>query len=128
MVLNETDLSTIEQEFDKVFLDDEITSRNHWNNSIKIEGDDLKSTDDIYDLYNQMLKVSDDYNGNLFFMQESRADLSYLVDELLALDNEYPKKNDSDNFDYPHYPITKQFLLQGLSKPYLLTVGNHLFF
>lgn len=120
MVLNEPDLSAIEQEFDKVFLEDEITSRNYWNNSIKIEGDDLKSTDDIYDLYNQMLKVSNDYNGNLFFMQESRADLSYLVDELLVLDNEYPEKNDSDNFDYPHYPITKQFLLEGLSKPYLL--------
>lgn len=120
MVLNEPDLSTIEQEFDKVFLEDEISSRSYWNNGIRIQDDNLKSTDDIYDLYDQMLKVSDDYNGNLFFMQECRADLSYLVDELLALDNEYPKKNDMGNFQYPHYPITKQLLLEGFSKPYLL--------
>lgn len=120
MVLNEPDLSTTEQEFDKAFLEEEIASRNCWNNNIKIESDDLKSTDDIYDLYDQMYKVSDDYNGNLFFSQDSRADLSYLIDELLVLDNEYPEKTDSNNFDYPHYPITKQFLLQGLSKPYLL--------
>src|SRR5690554_3425061 len=119
-VLNEPDLHPIEKEFNKVFLEDEITSRNYWNNSIKIEGDDLKSTDDLYDLYDQMLKVSDNYNGNLFFIQGSRTDLSYLINELLVLDNEHPQKNDSDNFTYPHYPITKQFLLQGLSKPYLL--------
>lgn len=120
MVLNEPDLTTIEQEFDKVILDDEIHSRNNWNYDIKLQDDDLKPTDDTYDLYDEMLKVSDNYNSNLFYNQESRTDLSYLVDELLNLDIEYPKNNDSENFTYSHYPITKQLLLEGLNKPYLL--------
>lgn len=120
MVLNEPDLYPIEQEFDKVYLDDEFHARHNWNYSFKNESDDLQPTNDIYDLYDQMLKVSDNYNGNLFFMQGSRADLSYLIDELLVLDNEYHQKIDTDKFNYPNYPITKQFLLEGLSKPYLL--------
>ncbi|SRX56071.1 hypothetical protein [Aequorivita sp. CIP111184] len=120
MVLNEPDLSSIEQEFDKVFLEDEIHSRNSWNYYIKPNEDNLKSTDDIYELYTQMLEISDSYNGNLFYMQGSRADISHLVNELLVLDNDYPKNNNLNNFQYPHYPITKQLLLEGLSKPYLL--------
>tara|TARA_R110002033_G_scaffold102486_1_gene150439 strand:+ start:3326 stop:7360 length:4035 start_codon:yes stop_codon:yes gene_type:complete len=120
MVISEPDLLSIDQEFNKVFLEDNISSRNYWNSDYINESDDLKPTDDVYDLYDKMLIISDNYNGNLFFMQDCRADLSYLVDELLIMDNENPNNTNSDNFDYSHYPITKQLLLEGLTKPYLL--------
>ncbi|MGO2293853.1 MAG: hypothetical protein ACTH5N_00230 [Psychroflexus halocasei] len=120
MVLKEPDLNILNQEFDKVLLEDDITSRSYWNNNIEQPENSLKQTDDVYDLYKQMIKVSDNFNGNLFFKQRSRTDLSYLVDELLNLDAKYSNNNDSQNFNYPHYPITKQLLFEGLQKPYLL--------
>ncbi len=120
MVLSEPDLLSIDQEFNKVFLEDNISSRNYWNSGYINENDDLKPTEDIYDLYDNILKVSDSYNGNLFFMQDCRSDLSYLVHELLLLDKEYYKDNHPYNFKYSHYPITKQLLSEGLAKPYLL--------
>ncbi|QIE59298.1 hypothetical protein G5B37_06890 [Rasiella rasia] len=120
MVLNQPDLLSIDQEFNKVFLEDNISSRNYWNSDYINKSDDLILTEDLYDLYDKMLSVSDNYNGNLFFMQDCRADISYLVDELLILDNEYPKHNKADNFKYSHYPLTKILLSEGLTKPYLL--------
>lgn len=125
MVLNEPDLLSIDQEFNKVFLEDDISSRNNWNSDYINKSDDLKPTDNVYDLYDKMLIVSDNYNGNLFFTQDCRADLSYLVDELLILDNEHSKHSNSDNFKFSHYPITKKLLLEGLNKPYLLWKSSY---
>jgi hypothetical protein len=120
MVLNESDLDNVEHEFDKVFLEDDISGRSYWNNDIKYDNDDLKPTEDSYELYDEMLKVSDNYNGNLFYTQSSRVDISYLVDQLLILDVEFPQTTALEGFTYSHYPITKQLLNVGLSKPYLL--------
>jgi len=120
MVLNEPDLVSVDQEFDKVYLDDGIHAHHNWNHAFKIKNDDLERTDDIYELYDKMLQVSDSYNGNLFYEQNCRADLSYLVDILLLLDKEHSRVKSADDFKYPHYPVTKKILLEGLSKPYLL--------
>lgn len=125
MVLGAPDLLSIDQEFNKVFLEDNISFKNYWNSKYKNKSDDLQPTDDIYDLYENMLKVSDSYNGNLFFMQDCRSDLSYLLDELLLLDKEYYRNDHSDNFKYSHYPFTKRLLSEGLAKPYLLWQSAH---
>ena len=120
VVLNESDLDNIEQEFDKVFLEDNLSVRSYRSDEIKYNNDDLKPTEDSYELYDQMLKVSDNYDGNLFYSQRSRVDISYLVNQLLILDIEFSQIIPLDTFTYSHYPITKRLLIEGLSKPYLL--------
>ena len=120
LVLNEPDLLTIYQEFDKVYLDEEIDSPRNWNFRVENESDNLKPTEDIYELYHKMRKVSDNHSGNLFYVQECRADLSYLVYELLQLDKQHSNDFKSKEFKYPNYPLTKLLLKEGLKKPYLL--------
>lgn len=119
-IMNETDLNNIEYEFDKAILEDNIHSLSNWSSNVKFDSDSLKPTEDSYKLYDQMLKVSDNYNGNLFYIQSSRSEVSYLIDQLLLLDVKTPQVSSLKSFTYSHYPITKQLLNAGLSKPYLL--------
>tara|TARA_R110002049_G_scaffold129361_5_gene287107 strand:- start:1043 stop:4954 length:3912 start_codon:yes stop_codon:yes gene_type:complete len=119
LILGETDLDNVEEEFYKVFFEDRISSRSYWNSDIQYEYDILKPTSGSYEFYEQMNKVSDNHNGNLFYAQSSRVEISYLVDQLLMLDVEYSQVTAQNPFTHNHYPITKRLLNEGLKKPYL---------
>ena len=116
IVFDEPDLLPIENETDKVFLDHGMTSRNYWCYEI----DELKETNNIHELYDRMLQVSDSSESDLFYTQDTRSGLYYLVSELLRMDNEYSDNSNINNFNNPNYPLTKRLLLEGLTKPYLL--------
>lgn len=120
LVLEETDLSGIEEEFYKCYLDDNITSRYAFLANTSLSEDDLKPSKDFYEFYREMHSLSDKYQGNLFYVQEVRNHLAFLIKTIICCDYEFSNIGDGDVIRTEHFPLTKELLKSGLEKPYLL--------
>lgn len=120
LVLEETDLSGIEEEFYKCYLDDNITSRYAFLANTSLSEDDLKPSKDFYEFYQEMHSLSDKYQGNLFYVQEVRNHLAFLIKTIICCDYEFSNIGDGDVIRTEHFPLTKELLKSGLEKPYLL--------
>ena len=82
--------------------------------------DDLKPSKDFYEFYQEMHSLSDKYQGNLFYVQEVRNHLAFLIKTIICCDYEFSNIGDGDVIRTEHFPLTKELLKSGLEKPYLL--------
>ncbi|MFV8334722.1 hypothetical protein ACNQF7_01405 [Flavobacterium sp. RSP29] len=125
LVLEETDLTGIKEEFYKCYLDDNITARYAFLANRSLNEDDLKPSKDYYEFYQEMLSLSDKHQGNLFYVQDVRGHLAFLIKVIMGCDREFSNTVDGDTVKTEHFPLTKQLLQKGLEKPYLLWETCH---
>lgn len=120
LVLEETDLTGVKEEFYKCYLDDNITARYAFLANRSLNEDDLKPSKDYYEFYQEMHFLSDKHQGNLFYVQDVRGHLAFLIKVIIGCDLEFSNNDDGDNLKIEHFPLTKDLLKNGLEKPYLL--------
>lgn len=120
LVLEEPDLTGTKEEFYKCYLDDNLTARYAFLANRNLNEDDLKPSNDYYEFYQEMLSLSDKYQGNLFYVQEVRNHLAFLIKTIICCDYEFSNTVDGDVIRTEHFPLTKELLKSGLEKPYLL--------
>ena len=120
LVLEETDLTGVKEEFYKCYLDDNITARYAFLANRSLNEDDLKTSKDYYEFYQEMHSLSDKHQGNLFYVQDVRGYLAFLIKVIIGCDLEFSNTGDGDTLKTEHFPLTKELLKSGLEKPYLL--------
>jgi len=120
LVLEETDLTGTKEEFYKCYLDDNLTARYAFLANRNLNENDLKPSKDYYEFYQEMLSLSDKYQGNLFYIQEVRNHIAFLIKTIICCDYEFSNTVDGDVIRTEHFPLTKELLKSGLEKPYLL--------
>lgn len=125
LVLEETDLTGVKEEFFKCYLDDNITARYAFLANRSLSEDDLKPSKDYYEFYQEMLSLSEKHQGNLFYVQDVRSHLAFLIKVIMGCDCEFSNTVDGDIIKTEHFPLTKQLLKSGLEKPYLLWKTCH---
>lgn len=125
IVLEETDLTGVKEEFYKCYLDDNITARYAFLANRSLNEDDLKPSKDYYEFYQEMHSLSDKHQGNLFYVQDVRGHLAFLIKVIVGCDLEFSNTGDGDTLKTEHFPLTKQLLQKGLEKPYLLWETCH---
>jgi len=126
LVLSENDIKGVEQEVYKAFLDLGNGSNFRFASSSYLDEEPLTKSDDYYEFYKELKKRESRYQNNLFYIQESRAVLGFLIWEIMNLDTVYSKYEEKEETKYTQYGNIKKLLSEGLTKPYLLWEVSHL--
>jgi len=119
-VLAEPDLNGVDEEITKCFLDYRLGSNLGFQNGSYLDLAPLKRATDYYDFYQQLRLRSKESNGNLFYVQESRSLIGYLIYEIIQLDTAYSKIGENRETVFQHFAYTKKLLSAGLDKPFIL--------
>jgi len=119
LVLTEPDLEGVDEEITKCFLDFELGSNLGFQNESYLELEPLTKATDYYDFHQQMRLRSKESNGNLFYVQESRSLIGYLIYEIVQLDTAYSKIVENDKIVFQHFAYIKKLLSASLDKPFL---------
>lgn len=125
LILEEQDIIGVENEFFKCYIDESIGSRYAFQGGIDLTEETLKPSTDYYELYEQMRFISKKHQGNLFYVQEVRNDLAFLIKTIVCCDTSFSNIKSSDSEKIEHYPLVKSLLKNSLSKPYLLWETCH---
>ena len=121
LIEREQDIIGVEDEFSKCFLDQHLGSSHYGFQSNKpIPEEPFDDTDDILDRYRQLQHISSKYQSNIFYVQESRKDLAFLVRLVVLLDKEYDTVDIDSKSEQVHYHNIKKLLRSGLENPYLI--------
>lgn len=125
LILEEKDITAIEDEFAKCYLDDNMVSRYAFKSGIDLSEETLKSSKNHYEFYEEMLSLSDKHQGNLFHSQDVRSHLAFLIKTIVCCDSSFSNITVGDTIKKEHFPLVKSLLKQGLEKPYLLWETCH---
>ncbi|SNB33812.1 hypothetical protein [Flavobacterium psychrophilum] len=120
LVLKDDDIKGVNDEFLKCYLDDNIGARYAFQAGVDLSEDELKPSKDYYEFYKQMRFLSSKHQGNLFYVQENRNHLAFLINTIICCDKESLNIVDGENIETKHFPLIKELLKNGLEKPYLL--------
>lgn len=120
LIEQEKDIEGIENEFDKCYLDQRLGSHYGFQSNQPLPDDSFKSTDNVLELYRQFQNISSKNQNNIFYDQESRSGLAFLVRLMVLLDKEYDTIDVNGTSKQVHYYNIKQLLRLGLEKPYLV--------
>ena len=120
LVLAEPDLEGVDEEITKCFLDYRLSSNLVFQNGSYLDLEPLIKATDYYEFHQQLRLRSKEQNSNLFYVQESRSLIGYLIYEIVQLDSAYSKIVENSIVVYQHFAYTKKLLSVSLDKPYLL--------
>ncbi|MFA5297111.1 MAG: hypothetical protein WC389_02770 [Lutibacter sp.] len=119
-IKQEKDIEGIENEFEKCYLDQRLGSQYGFKSNQSLPDDSFESTDNVLELYRQFQNISSKNQNNIFYDQESRSELAFLIRLVVLLDKEYDTIDVNGISKQVHYHNIKQLLSLGLEKPYLV--------
>jgi len=125
LINQEKDISPIENEFIKCYLDQGLGSNYSFQSNKSIQDDSFVFTDDVFERHQQLKHISSKYQNNIFHSQDSRSDLAYLVWLIVELDKEDDTVIVNGVSKRVYYDNIKQLLRSGIDKPYLLWETVH---
>jgi len=125
LINQEKDISTIENEFIKCYLDQGLGSNYAFQSNKSIQDDSFVVTDDVFERYQQLQHISSKYQNNIFYSQDSRYYLAYLVWLIVELDKEDNTVIVDNTSKKVQFHNIKQLLRSGVAKPYLLWETVH---
>lgn len=125
LIQEEPDIIGIENEFAKCYLDQQLGSHYGFQSNRPVPSDSLDATDDVLERHKQLLHISSKYQSNIFYVQESRKELAFLVKLVVLLDKEYNTIDINGKLHQVHYHNVKKLLRSGLEKPYLIWETVH---
>lgn len=120
LIQQEPDIIGIENEFAKCYLDQQLGSHYSFQSNRPIPSDSLDATDDVLERHKQLQHISSKYQSNIFYVQESRKELAFLVKLVVLIDKEYHTIDIDGKSHQTHYHNVKKLLRSGLEKPYLI--------
>jgi len=120
LIKQEKDIKGIENEFAKCYLDQRLGSQYGFKSNQSLPDDSFESTDNVMELYRQFQNISSKNQNNIFYDQESRNELAFLIRLVVLLDKEYDTIDVNGTSKQVHYHNIKQLLRLGLKKPYLV--------
>ncbi|GGK19106.1 hypothetical protein GCM10007962_11630 [Yeosuana aromativorans] len=125
LVLEEKDIVGVKDEFFKCYLDENLNHNLAFKSGkIPIE-DNLESNEDYYEFYEDLHFLSDKHQGNLFYVQETRNQLAFLIKMIVCCDTAFSDVETDGAIKKQHYPLIKSLLENGLERPYLLWETSH---
>ncbi|MFK5982219.1 MAG: hypothetical protein QM499_04830 [Flavobacteriaceae bacterium] len=125
LIKKEPDISGIEDEFAKCYLDQQLGSHYGFQSNQPLPDDYLDDTNNILERYKQLQYISSKYQNNIFYVQESRSYLAFLVRMVVLFDKEYDTTDDNGKSKQVHFYNVKELLRSGLEKPYLVWEVAH---
>ncbi len=125
LIQHEPDINDIENEFVKCYLDQQLGSHYGFQSNRPMPNDSLDATDDVFERHKQLQHISSKYQSNIFYVQESRKELAFLVRLVVLMDKEYHTINIDGKSRQVHYHNIKKLLRSGLEKPYLIWETVH---
>ncbi|WP_440067718.1 hypothetical protein [Tenacibaculum discolor] len=125
LVIKERDINGVKNEFWKCYLDENISHSNAFKIGIDLSKDALKSSTDYYEFYEELHSLSDKYQGNLFYVQDARNHLAFLIKMIVYCDEAFTDVITGDTTEKQNFPLIKRLLEHGLDKPYLLWETCH---
>ncbi len=125
IINNEPDIIGIKNEFKKCLLDQGLGSNYAFQFNKALPEESFSQTSNLLERHRQLQFISEKSQNNIFYVQESRNDLAFLVKMVVLLDKEYDTVNENNQPKQVHYPNVKQLLRSGLEKPYLLWEVSH---
>jgi len=125
IINKEPDIIGIKNEFKKCCLDQGLGSNYAFQFNKPLQDEPFLQTNNLLERYRQLQFISEKSQNNIFYVQESRNDLAFLVKMVVLLDREYDTVTENNQPKQVHYPNVKQLLRSGLEKPYLLWEVSH---
>ncbi len=125
LILEEKDITAVEVEFAKCYLDDNMVSRYAFKSNRDLSGEALKTSKNHFEFFEEMHSLSDKHQGNLFHSQDVRNNLAFLIKTIICCDSSFSNVTVGDTIKKEHFPLVKSLLKQGLEKPYLLWETCH---
>lgn len=125
LVIKEGDITGVKDEFWKCYLDENISHNYAFKSGEKFNEDALKSSTDYYEFYEELHSLSDKYQGNLFYVQDARNHLAFLIKMIVYCDEAFSDVITGDTTEKQNFPLIKRLLEHGLDKPYLLWETCH---
>ncbi|RMA64304.1 hypothetical protein [Ulvibacter antarcticus] len=125
LVNTEPDIIGTEDEFEKCYLDQRLSSQYAFQSNNPLPEEFFQKTDNLLERYRQLQHISEKNQHDIFYSQECRTDLAFLVKMVVELDKENDTVIENNISIHVHYYNVKQLLRAGLEKPYLLWETSH---
>lgn len=119
LVSNEKDIIGVKDEFAKCFLEDRTSSRYAFISSNKLQKEPLNELANPLDFFNQLYHLSSKYQGNLFYEQDSRKSLAFLIKEIILGDEYVTQIPDNDKVKTAYYQSIVKLYESSNKKPFL---------
>ena len=125
LILEQKDITGVKDELFKCYLDCSISSRYAFQFGKDLSEEALKPLKDYYEIYDELYSLSNKYQGNLFYVQDVRNHLAFLIKMIICSDTDFFDVVTGDDIKKEHFPLVKGLLKNGLEKPYLLWETCH---
>ncbi|RSC93505.1 hypothetical protein [Tenacibaculum singaporense] len=125
LVLEEKDILGVEDEFQKCSLDENLSRNYVFIAGKELDEYALKPSTDYYEFYEDLHSLVEKHHGNLFYVQDARNHLAFLVKTIVYCDEAFSDVIINEVTKKEHFPLVKRLLENGLDKPYLLWETCH---
>lgn len=125
LILEEKDIVGVKDEFFKCYLDENLSNSYAFKSGSDLSEDTLKPSNSYFEFYDEILSLSDKYQGNLFYIQDVRNQLAFLIKMVIYCDTSFSDVIIEDIVKKEHFPLIKTLLKKGIEKPYLLWETCH---
>lgn len=127
LILSEPDIKGREEEYKKCRLDSSFRGSNLFYEHNFNKNENLEFADDVLDLFERMHHMENVVQNNLFFDQNCRISIDFLLGCIIKMDVPFAKIEANGKQKTINYPSIKRLLKESMERPFLVwSIYNYL--